>query len=353
MNETNSVAIAFEKLGQLITIYCAKVIKGETTFYDDPILKLLDDSVRVAQTRNEWFTKENILFALKNIAISISQDSIDEFVSKYNFSKPKYKSVGVIMAGNIPIVGFNDFFYVLMSGSSIKIKLSSKDDLLLAVLAQLLINIEPKLESKISFEEFTINDFDAIIATGSSNSSNLFKEYFGKYPNIIRSHRSSIAVISNEDSKIDLELLGRDIFSYFGLGCRNVSKIFIPKEFDLSKLFESIISYSKVMEHNKYMNNFDYNSTLYLMKNEKFLVNNFLILKESEEIYSPISVLNYSYYNNLEEVEEYINLNKEKIQIVLSNKAKVNKSILFGNSQMPTLLDYADDIDVMDFLLAN
>ena len=259
------------------------------------------------------------------------------------------------MAGNIPMVGFHDALCVLMSGNNLIAKLSKDDALLLPYLLKWLIEIEPAFKPQINFVE-RIERPDAVIATGSNNSARYFDYYFGKYPHIIRKNRNSAAIITGDETGDDLKYLGNDLFTYFGLGCRNVSKLFVPKEYNFNLFYQSIESFSAVMNHNKYMNNYDYNHAVYLLNGEKFLTNNFLIIRQSQALATPVSVLNYEYYTNLNDLDAKLKSAENDLQcITVAGKPWKNssvKTIPFGTSQTPSLTEYADNIDTLQFLIS-
>jgi hypothetical protein len=215
---------------------------------------------------NPWFTESNILQSAKAIGEALQKENVDEWLKSY----PKLKNqkeimkIGVITAGNIPLVGFHDFFTILISGNVFYGKLSSRDNRLLKFISDYLIFLNEEFKNLIYFTEEKLENFDAIIATGSNNSSRYFEYYFGKYPNIIRKNRNSVAILTGSETKTDIESLAFDIFSYFGLGCRNVSKLFLPKDFCLELFFENINHFASIYNHNKYANNYDYNKSVYL-----------------------------------------------------------------------------------------
>lgn len=296
---------------------------------------------------NNWFIEENIRFAIQNIVEKfLNKEKLELWTSKY-FSNPKPKirnpkSIGMVMAGNIPLVGFHDFLCVLVSGNIAQVKLSSKDKFLLSLIAEKLVGIDASFKNKIHFVEI-LKNFDAVIATGSNNTSVHFEYYFGKYPHIIRKHRNSVAILNGDETRSDFEKLGKDIFQYFGMGCRNVSKLYAPQKYSFNDFFNAIDSFKNVIDHNKYKNNYDYNCTLLLMNKTPFLSNDFLMLAEKETISSPIATLHYEFYKNEKELLSKLKLQKENIQCVLRKND-------FGNSQLPELWDYADNIDTMKFL---
>lgn len=293
---------------------------------------------------NGWFTKENVLQSLNAFGDQLNQENLSTWLSGYSY-KESLKRVGIVMAGNIPMVGFQDFLCVLLSGNIAVCKLSSDDKTLLPAFAEHLIQFCPELKERIEFSIGPLSKIDAVIATGSDNSAKYFEQYFGKYPHIFRKNRTSVAVITGNETEEELKELGKDIFSYFGLGCRNVSHLLLPKDYEINRFFESIIDYSPVINHNKYGNNYDYNKTVYLMNKMQLLDNNFVLLRETEELFSPLSMVHYHYYSSKQEIEDYLNENTEKIQAVIGNDF-----IPFGKAQRPMLSDYADGIDVIDWL---
>lgn len=305
--------------------------------------------VQISKSENQWFTEENIRFALKNWQKSLHKESIDSWLSTYDFStEDESKTIGLIMAGNIPLVGFHDFLTVLISGHRAKIKLSSSDKRLLPFLSKLLIEIEPELHKCIHFEEDTLKDFDAVIATGSNNTSRYFEYYFRGKPHIIRKNRNGIAILNGLETKEDFQNLGKDIFRYFGLGCRNVSKLFVPKGYDFHKFFEGMQAFESFINNHKYANNYDYNKAVYLMSDIDFMDNGFLILKEDPTIPTPIAVLNYEVYENDDALKTSLKDNIESIQCTVGNHHLCN--FKFGEAQEPKLNDYADGIDTINFL---
>lgn len=304
-----------------------------------------------AQNGNNWFTEESISSALDGIVYMLQENHLKKWLSDYEISGTiSPKSVGILMAGNIPMVGFHDFLTVLISGNKACIKLSSSDSILMNWIFKKLVEIEPLFEPFISVEEM-LKGKDAYIATGSDNSARYFNYYFGKYPSLIRQNRTSIAILSGEESDEDMTLLGLDIFKYFGLGCRNVSKIYIKSESQLQDLLRSLEVYSSVANHHKYHNNYDYNKSIYLVNSEKHLDNGFLLVKESADLVSPISVLYYEIYNSKEELKMRLEPLKNKIQCIVSDPNYWPGAISFGNAQNPEPWEYADQVDTLQFLI--
>jgi len=293
---------------------------------------------------NGWFTKEAVKESLKNLGALLKAEDLKNWKLKYT-CKSENKRVAIIMAGNIPLVGFHDFLSVLVSGNIAVCKLSSDDKTLLPALCEILIRFEPSLKDRFEFSFGKLENIDAVIATGSNNSAQYFEKYFGKYPNIIRKGRTSVAVITGQETEEELKALGKDIFQYFGLGCRNVTQLLIPSDFDINRFFAGIVDYGDVINHHKYANNYDYYKAIYLMNQEQLLENGFLLTKESDELFSPIAVLYWHKYHTEDEVNGYLDKHKEQIQAIVGKDY-----IPFGKAQTPSLTDYADNIDTLNFL---
>ena len=344
MNDHNKTFIAFVKLGTFLTNFCS------SNTNEDNWSQKLNDAITLAGHHNGWFTKENILFSLKNWSELLTKESLKQWLSTYNIEANTPKKVAIIMAGNIPLVGFHDFLATLITGNSVMVKSSSNDKVLLPFLAAYLIDIEPSLKENIHFTENKLENFDAVIATGSNNTARYFEHYFSKGPNIIRKNRNSVAVLTGEESTEELKALGEDIFRYYGLGCRSVSKLFVPKDYDFTLFFESVYNYNPIINQAKYANNYDYNKAVYLMSEFKILENGFLMLKEDESYASPIASLFYEYYDSVEGLKKNLINESEKIQCIVA-KGIFDNEIPFGETQKPNLGDYADGIDTVEFLL--
>jgi len=307
----------------------------------------------LAEAKNPWFSQSNILKALEGICIFLTKEDLEKWAGNYpNLFPPKAaKTIATILAGNIPFVGFHDVLCVLISGNRIKLKCSSKDEVLPKYIISLLTEIEPEWKDYISFTDGIIKGFDAAIATGSDSSSKYFDLYFGKYPSIIRRNRNSVAVLDGSESKEDIQNLGVDIFSYFGHGCRNVSKIYVPQGYDFNTFFPELESYKDVYNHHKYANNYDYYKAIFLMGQNQFFDNGFMLLKESPELGSPISVVLYEYYNDIDQLVLNLEEKADTLQCIVSNKPIFHTpNTAFGKTQSPELTDYADNIDTMAFL---
>lgn len=310
----------------------------------------LMDAVEKAQHSNAWFTPVAVKKSFAALSEMLAGEDLEIWLQDVSMSSQP-KKVGLILAGNIPLVGFHDVLCVLATGNIALIKMSSSDDKLLPAVLKQLIDFEPAIEAHIQYVD-RLKDFDAIIATGSNNSARYFDYYFGKVPNIIRKNRNSIAVLSGNETTEALENLGYDIFDYFGLGCRNVSKIYVPKGYEMKKLFEPLEKYQEIINHFKYNNNYDYNKSIYLVNGVKHLDNGFLLVKEDPAFTSPLAVLFYEEYDSIHEIETLINEQEEKIQCVVSDLTlAIHKEIVgFGQSQCPKLWDYADNVNTIDFL---
>ncbi len=342
---------AFMQLGLFLRQFTTKSVKKDNSIHcNDYSFDLLVKKIDIAVHHNGWFTKDNVLFSLETWALALAEKSLSQWTNEYVFNVTKPNTIGIVTAGNIPIVGFHDFISVVMSGHKILIKQSSSDQNLLPVLVDYLICVEPRFKDYITFTEAQLKDFDAVIATGSNNTARYFEHYFSKYPHIIRKNRNAVAVLTGDESEADLEALGDDIFRYFGLGCRSVSKIFVPKNYDFDKLFKAVYKQNEIINYIKYKNNYDYNKTVYLMSQIPLLENGFLVLKEDANYASPIATLFYEYYDSVSGLKEKLMLDKEQIQCVVSNSFS-SDSISFGQTQQPQLWDYADGVDTMKFLL--
>jgi hypothetical protein len=302
-----------------------------------------------ASQKNSWFTNQSVQLALNGLQTFLNTEKLRQWTGEYKLSRAEPKVIGIAMAGNIPLVGFHDFLSVLIAGHSIKAKLSSQDSVLLPFITDKLLAIEPSFKENIEFAE-QLKQVDAVIATGSDNTSRYFEYYFRKIPHIIRKNRSSCAVILGEESEAELTPLGKDVFAYFGLGCRNVSKIFVPHEYDFKTLLDSWEMYSEIINHHKYVNNYDYQKSILLVNGVPFLDNGFLLVTEHAALVSPISVLFYENYKDQDDLHQKINLQKEKIQCIVSAKGWYEHSVPFGGAQYPELWDYADNVDTLKFL---
>jgi hypothetical protein len=341
--------IAFTELGKFLGQFSEeKSVKNSDVLYNDLFFNEFLTLIENQKHHNGWFIESEVYFSVQSWAEALNSENLDKWLSAYNFTETEPKSVGLILAGNIPLVGFHDFLSVLVSGHKAVVKTSSNDQHLLPFLAKYLIRVEPSLEKRIEFVG-KLENFDAVIATGSNNTARYFEYYFKDKPNIIRKNRNSVAVLDGNESEQDLIALGKDIFTYFGLGCRNVSKLFVPKGYDFEKFFKGMYEYREIINNQKYINNYDYNKAVFLMSNFLVLDNGFLVLKEDNSYSSPISSIFYEHYTDLEEIKNRINQDSEQIQCVVSNNL-IENSVAFGQTQHPQLWDYADNVDTILFL---
>lgn len=343
---------AFSKLSTFLLAVTQnqKEIIEEYLFSDFNEFKQLISELHI---HNPWFTENFVSTQLQSLALSSTKPKLEKWLTKYKniIDRQESKKVGVIMAGNIPFVGFHDFISVLITGHTLIIKLSSKDQKLPKQIIKTLLKIEPQFNNKIIIVEQKLSDFEAIIATGSNNTARYFKYYFSKVPSIIRKSRNSVAVLSGNETKAELNSLTDDILLYFGLGCRNVSKIYVPENYNFNKLFEAIYRYKDLANHNKFANNYSYNRTIYLLNNDVFLENNFFIIKQDISVASPISVLHYENYSKIDHVKKILESQKDQLQCVVSNIPNLNnQTINLGQAQFPELTDYEDGINTLDFL---
>ncbi|QQD13596.1 acyl-CoA reductase [Sphingobacterium sp. UDSM-2020] len=313
----------------------------------------LQHLVTTAHHKNAWYTAEHVNKAFTSWKANLNLELLENWLSPYPDIESD-KIVGLVLAGNIPLVGLHDILCVLVAGFKAQIKVSSDDALLTTYVIQKLIEVEPRFKDRVQLVD-RLTDFDLVIATGSDNSSRYFEHYFGKKPNIIRKNRNSIAIITGEESHEQLKALGHDIFDYYGLGCRSVSKIFIPKNYDISHFYEGIESFKDVNTHYKYNNNYDYNKSIYLINGDKHYDNGFLLLKQDDKIASPLAVVYFEEYDNLDNLSQHLNTLSDRLQCVTSEAPLTIKTpaFKFGAGQNPALDDYADGVNTLEFLFAN
>lgn len=341
----------FIELGRFLSQFSLdNNVKNETVLHNDLFFDDFITLIELSQSHNGWFTPEQVYFSIQSWAKALNEEQLDQWLSAYDFSKVNTKTIGLILAGNIPLVGFHDFLSVILSGHKVLVKTSSNDQKLLPFLAKYLIAVQPEIQDYITFIEGKLEGFDAVIATGSNNTARYFEFYFKDKPSIIRKNRNSVAVLDGSETHDDLVQLGEDIFRYFGLGCRNVSKLFVPKGYDFQNFFKAIYEYKDVIFYEKYSNNYDYNKAVFLMSNFKLLDNEFLTLKEDQSYASPISSIFYENYEQLETVKNQLVADADQIQCIVS-KNLIENSIPFGMTQQPKLWDYADNVDTIAFLL--
>lgn len=298
---------------------------------------------------NKWFDQEHIILALSQWSEQLTIKRLNQWIKDYDNHKNEVKTIALVLAGNIPLVGFHDILSALISGHKILCKSSSKDPVLTKYVLNKLVSIEPEFKSYIKWTDGPLKDFDGVIATGSNNSAMHFEHYFKNYPNIIRKNRTSVAVLTGEETLEQLDALARDIFQYYGLGCRNVSKLYVPRDYDFQPFFGAVYAFGKVIQHDKYMNNYDYNKAVYLMGQVPLLDNEFLLLKEDTALVSPIAVVFYEYYDNTATLKTHLDGLQEQIQCIVGQSSDLC-SVDFGQTQCPLLDDYADGVNTLDFV---
>jgi hypothetical protein len=342
---------AFSKLGVFLGQFSnSKIERKEKVLHNDLFFDGFKHQLKLAQEKNAWFTQENILFAIEGWSHLLTESTINKWLNPYDISEFTPKKVAIIMAGNIPLVGFHDFMSVLISGHHVVVKQSSNDKHLLPFLAKYLEYVEPDFKGTINFTEAKLNDFHAVIATGSNNTARYFEYYFKNKPSIIRNNRNSIAILTGNENPEELKALSEDVFRYYGLGCRNVSKFYIPNNYNFDAFFEGMYHWHTIIDTAKYGNNYDYNKAVYLMSEFDMLENGFLMIKEDKSFSSPIATVFYEYYDSENTLRDTLEKEKNNIQCIVSKGFNKN-DIPFGNTQKPELWDYADGLDTIAFLL--
>ena len=341
----------FVELGKFLSQFSENnTVKNPAVLHNEPFFDAFIDLIKLSQSHNGWYTPENVYFSIHSWAEALTAENLNQWLSSYIIPIQEPKNVALILAGNIPLVGFHDFLSVLITGNNVLAKTSSNDQHLLPFLAKYIIAVQPELAQSIAFVEGKLKGFDAVIATGSNNTSRYFEYYFKDKPSIIRKSRNSVAVMTGNETKEQLTALGEDIFRYFGLGCRNVSKLFVPKGYSFVPFFEAIFVYQDVIHYEKYANNYDYNKAVFLMSNFKLLDNGFLTLKEDKSHASPISSVFYEFYEDIDELKIRLQAEKEQIQCIVADD-NIKDSVPFGQTQNPHLWNYADNTDTISFLL--
>lgn len=341
---------SFVQLGQFLSQFSRKEIqRNDAVALNDLFFDGFKHQLKLAEETNTWFTKENLLFACENWSNALTIENIQKWIANEHLNDDSSKKVAIIMAGNIPLVGFHDFLSVLISGHSVLAKLSSNDKHLLPFLAKYLELSNDDFKGKIEFTTEKLQGFDAVIATGSDNTSRYFEYYFKSKPNIIRKNRNSVAVITGNETESDFEALSEDVFRYFGLGCRSVSKLFVPEGFDFDAFFRGMFQKQDIINNTKYANNYDYNKAVYLMSEFDILENGFLMIKEDESYASPIASVFYEYYTNTDDLKIKLYEDRDKIQCIVA-KDFIENEVKFGQTQHPNLWDYADGVNTLKFL---
>ncbi|MDO9037286.1 MAG: acyl-CoA reductase [Lutibacter sp.] len=343
---------AFAKLGDFFKQFSTlKMEKSESAEFNPILFDAFNMQINRASEFNGWFTKENVLKAFESWSEALTIENLNKWTSIYKIDENiAPKNIAIIMAGNIPLVGFHDFLTVLLSGNNALVKLSSNDKHFLPLIAKFLEYYHPYFKNKITFTEKKLTGFDAVIATGSNNTKRYFEYYFGKYPAIIRNSKNSAAIITGNETRLELEALGEDVFQYFGLGCRSVSKIFVPQNYNFDLLFNALFKFNDIINVKKYENNYDYNKAIYLMSLFKIQDNGFVMLKEDSSYASPIATVFYEFYDSYDILLKKLDADKEDIQCIVCNENDLN-FVKFGQTQHPKLDDYADGIDTFKFLL--
>jgi hypothetical protein len=339
MSSIQSRINAFVALGDFLSQFSSgKIEKSSTVLFNELFFDGFIHQIKLAEEHNSWFTRESILFSINNWTSALTHKNLNQWISNENVVEKSSKTVAVVMAGNIPLVGFHDFLSVLICGYSVLVKQSSNDKHLIPYLAKYLEYTEEKLKY-----------FDAVIATGSTNTTRYFEYYFKNKPSIIRKNRNSVAIITGKESKEDLKNLSEDIFRYFGLGCRSVSKLFVPKGYNFDAFFKGMYTYHPIINNAKYANNYDYNKAVYLMSEFSILENGFLMIKEDTNFASPIATVFFEYYDNLTDLKLKILSESENIQCIVANNF-IENEVKFGQTQHPKLWDYADGVNTIEFL---
>ena len=345
----------FVALGNFLSQFSENnTVKKENILFNDIFFDDFEALIQLSQSHNGWYTPEQVYFSIQSWAQALTEENLEKWISKYpelsNQENQTPKTIALILAGNIPLVGFHDFLSVLITGNRVLVKTSSNDQHLLPFLAKYLIAVNPDLAEFITFTDGKLTHFDAVIATGSNNTARYFEYYFKNKPSIIRKNRNSVAVLNGKETTEQLESLGEDIFRYFGLGCRNVSKLMVPKGYDFDAFFKAMYKYQDVIKYEKYANNYDYNKAVFLMSNFKLLDNGFLTIKEDTSYGSPISSVFYEYYDNIDDLKTKLKNDEDLTQCIVSNNL-IENSVAFGQTQRPQLWDYADNVDTISFLL--
>ncbi len=298
-----------------------------------------------ANIENPWFTFDFIKLAANNWSEALNKTDVLNWLKEVKYSHSA-KNIGIIMAGNIPFVGLHDLLSVLVTGNRAFIKLSSQDEVLMKFILDFLSNTE------LNNFEITekLNHINALIATGSNSTSNYIEYYFRNIPKILRKNRTSLAILSGNESKVELENLSDDIYQYFGLGCRNVTHLILPRNVDFHLLYTAFDKYMNIIHHHKYYNNYTYHKAILLMNLTKHYDHGFMLFQEKQDLHTPISTLNYHFYDHIEEVENYIKINFNELQCITSNMKLSFNTVGFGETQKPKLYDYSDNVNTLEFL---
>jgi hypothetical protein len=354
---------AFAKVGLQLSSYLEGTLET-TTIHGTSWQDFIAERLELAERKNSWFTKDTLEFSIRQWVAALTKENLTNWTQAYPLDHVKTKTVALITAGNLPLVGFHDVLSVIITGHHALIKNSSNDDVLTPLLLEIATAFFPELAASYSYADGKLENYDAVIATGSNNTARYFEHYFGKKPHIIRKNRNSVAVLTGDETLEQMEALSNDVFLYFGLGCRSVSHLKVPMNYNFDLFFNGMFLQKELIKNEKYLNNYDYNKAVYLMSEFALLDNEFLLIKEENNSYSsPIASLGYSYYTSLEDVATEFDQNHDKLQCIVAQgeaaKTIVEKlgnktapqMVAFGTTQTPRLQDYADGVDVIQFLL--
>ena len=347
---------AFVQLGRLFTLFGGGLPwPGHSCGLSEIEYAAFEEAVLRAKSRNGWFTEENVRHMLRSLSGMLEAAALNAWLSGYgdlvgsrttDNQQPTTRTVGLITAGNIPLVGFHDLLCVLLSGHRVRMKVSSDDAGLTTAVLQLLQLIAPDLAARVRIAEHKLGAVDAVIATGSNNTARYFEHYFGHLPRVIRRNRTSIAILDGSETDAELQGLGEDLFRYFGLGCRNVSKLYVPQDFDLDRVFKAIYPWEHIGNHNKWGNNYEYHKAIWLMDRVPLIENGFVLFKEDVGLHSPLGSVYYERYADRSAVDVRLAEEADRIQCVVGHG-----HVAFGSAQCPGPQDYADGVDTMGFLL--
>lgn len=343
----------FVRLGRFLSQFPAQRLDPELEQLNRKAYGSMEALISQVHVHNPWFTPENVLLALEGIATMLEPEVLEQWLGAYGpelANHDRRLNVGLVMAGNIPLVGFHDLLCVLVAGHKAMVKYSSKDERLLRELVGILLAIHPRWKERVELIDDALKGMDAVIATGSNNSARHFAYYLKDIPHIIRKNRNGVAILNGRESPAQLKALGEDIFSYFGMGCRNVCKVYVPEDYDLKVLMASLDEYASLIQHHKYANNVEYYRTLYLMNRVDFLDNGVVLLKQDPAIASPVGVVYYERYAELSSLVNLLEGRRDEIQVLVSSDEGLVGALPPGQSQQPKPWDYADGVDTLDFL---
>lgn len=334
---------------QILSEFGNKLNKLVEDYNNQKLTSDIQELIQKASAINPWFTPENVWYGLSYWASMLHEDNLEKWLETYQKELKNRKTVGIITAGNIPFVGIHDLLCVYLSGHNASVKTSSDDPVLSKWMISMLAEVDQSVAERIRFAD-RLENIDAVIATGSNNSARYFEYYFGKYPNIIRKNRNSVAIITPDTTDDQLKRLADDVFQYFGLGCRSVSKLYLPEGFDLQRIFGAFYDWRHIIQHHRYASNYDYNRVVYLMSKEPVLENGFFILRQHQALATPVSVVHYEYYTSPDDLALTINQYRDQIQCIVGSGNSLCTDD-FGKAQWPSIDSYADGVDTLQFLL--